>query len=160
MSLASVTFILLFIYSVAEMYLIYLETPYFKFVRDTLSYIVLVVLHYALCLSPSTIAFSALEWAILVFFIGRYLVERKQIWNILQRIEQRIEQRIKNGDVEAQSKWIRLKTLSIYLRWLIIYRSCNFFVQLYPHWSACSLKVTIFHAFLDLNFPISKCFHK
>ncbi|KAJ7358638.1 hypothetical protein OS493_022070 [Desmophyllum pertusum] len=89
------------------MYLIYLETPYFKFVRDTLSYIVLVVLHYALCLSPSTIAFSGLEWAILVFFIGRYLVEGKQIWDILQRIKQRRE--------GAQSKWIRLKTLSIYL---------------------------------------------
>ncbi|KAJ7379859.1 hypothetical protein OS493_012611 [Desmophyllum pertusum] len=85
---------------VVKMYLIYVETPYFKFVRDTLSYIVLVVLHYALCLSPSTIAFSGLEWAILVFFIGRYLVERKQIWDILQRI---IKQRKKNGDVEAQS---------------------------------------------------------
>ena len=110
MSLAAtlVTFIIRFIFLVAEMYLIYLETPYFKFVRDTLSYIVLVVLHYALCLSPSTIAFSGLEWAILVFFIGRYLVESKQIWDILQRIKQRRE--------GAQSKWIRLKTLSIYLR--------------------------------------------
>ncbi|KAJ7358917.1 hypothetical protein OS493_020758 [Desmophyllum pertusum] len=97
--------------TVAEMYLIYLETPYFKFVRDTLSYIVLVVLHYALCLSPSTIALSGLELAILVFFIGRYLVEGKQICDILQRIKQRREK----GDVGAQSKWIRLKTLSIYL---------------------------------------------
>ncbi|KAJ7379861.1 hypothetical protein OS493_012613 [Desmophyllum pertusum] len=55
--------------TVAEMYLIYLETPYFKFVRDTLSYILLVVLHYALCLSPSTIAFSGLDdcWNMLDF---------------------------------------------------------------------------------------------
>ena len=96
----------------AKTYLIYLETPYFKFVRDTLSYILLVVLHYVLCLSPSTIAFSGLEWAILVFFIGRYLVERKQICGILQRVKRRKE----DGDVGAQSKWIRLKTLSIYLR--------------------------------------------
>ncbi|KAJ7379864.1 hypothetical protein OS493_012617 [Desmophyllum pertusum] len=93
------------------MYLIYLETPYFKFVRDTLSYILHVVLHYALCLSPSTIAFSGLEWAILVFFIGRCLVECKQIWDILQRIKRRK----KNKDDGAQSQWIRLKTLSIYL---------------------------------------------
>ena len=113
----SVTFILLLIYLVAERYLIYLETPYFKFVRDTLSYTVLVVLHYALCLSPSTIAFSGLEWAILIFFVGRYLVERKQICDILQRIKPRR----KKGDDDARAQsniWFRLKTLSIYLRWL------------------------------------------
>ena len=62
------------------MYLDFLESPYYKFFRDTLSYIVLLFLHYALCLLPSTIAFSGLEWTILVFFVGRFFVELKQIW--------------------------------------------------------------------------------
>ena len=102
-----------FIYLGERLYL----SPYFKFVRDTLSYIVLVVLHYALCLSPSTVAVSGLEWAILTFFVGRYLVERQQIWDIMQHIKRRK----KKGDVGAQSKWIRLKTLSVYLRYMMLF---------------------------------------
>ena len=89
-----------------------LETPYFKFVRDTLSYIVLLVLHFALCLSPSTISFSGLEWAILVFFIGRFLVERKQLSDAIHHLKQQRN----NGDARAQSKCISLKALSMYLR--------------------------------------------
>ncbi len=98
-------FLISYLYSVANLY----SSPYGKCVHDTLSYIVLVVLHYALCLSPSTIAFSRLEWVILVFFVGRYLIERQQIRYIMQRIKQR----------RNQSKWIRLKTLSAYLRYVV-----------------------------------------
>ncbi|KAL9952846.1 hypothetical protein ACROYT_G040159 [Oculina patagonica] len=86
---------------VADLY----SSPYGKCVRDTLSYIVLVVLHYTLCLSPSTIAFSRIEWVILIFFVGRYLTERQQIRYAMQRIKQQ----------RYQSKRIRLKTLSVYL---------------------------------------------
>lgn len=75
-----------------QIYQIYLETPYFKFVRDTLSYIALLVLHYALCLAPSSIAFSGIEWTILSFFIGRYLVERQQISDVKQHIKKQNEQ--------------------------------------------------------------------
>ena len=32
----------------------------------------------SICLSPATISFSATEWVILVFFIGRFLSEIKQ----------------------------------------------------------------------------------
>ena len=101
-------------------------TPYAKYVRDTLSYIVLVVLHYALCLSPSTIAFSRLEWVILIFFVGRYLVERQQISDIMQRIKKRTTK----GDVGVQSTWIRLKTLLIYVRYIIVtclFICCSFY---------------------------------
>ena len=101
-------------------------SPYAKYLRDTLSYIALVALHYALCLSSSTIAFSKLEWVILVFFMGRYLVECQQIWNTMQRIKQRG----KNDDVgdikRNKTKWTRLKTLSIYLRY-IVFVSIRFF---------------------------------
>ncbi|KAJ7393957.1 hypothetical protein OS493_003626 [Desmophyllum pertusum] len=64
-----------------ENYLEYFTTPYFIFVRDTLSYLTLLGLHFALCLAPSSIPFSGLEWAILVFFMGRILMESKQFLN-------------------------------------------------------------------------------
>lgn len=51
------------------------------FLRDTLSYLLLLGLHLAICLSPATVAFSALEWGILIFFIGRFLSEFKQYAN-------------------------------------------------------------------------------
>ncbi|KAJ7348223.1 hypothetical protein OS493_039421 [Desmophyllum pertusum] len=71
----------------AAQYLKYLKTPYFIFVRDALSYLALVVLHYAICLAPSSLAFSVLEWSILVFFMGRSLVEFGQIRLIVKRIK-------------------------------------------------------------------------
>ena len=56
----------------------YFTTPYFIFVRDTLSYLSLLGLHIAICLSPSIVPFSAVEWVIAVFFVGRLLSEFKQ----------------------------------------------------------------------------------
>ena len=70
--------------TVSEVYLAFLESPKYKFLRDTLSYIIMLFLHYALCLLPSTIVFSGLEWAILAFYIGRSLVELKQISGVKQ----------------------------------------------------------------------------
>lgn len=61
------------------MYLAYVKTPYYKFARDTLSYLLLVGLHFFLCLEPATREMKVIEWIIFTFFIGRYLVERKQI---------------------------------------------------------------------------------
>ncbi|RMX45055.1 hypothetical protein pdam_00011501, partial [Pocillopora damicornis] len=61
-----------------EKYKDYFTTPYFVFFRDTLSYITLLVLHFALCLSPSTVSFSRLERVILVFFVGRIVMEMEQ----------------------------------------------------------------------------------
>ncbi|KAL9984405.1 hypothetical protein ACROYT_G006693 [Oculina patagonica] len=61
-----------------EKYLDYFTTPYFIFFRDTLSYLTLLGLHFAICLSPSTVAFSRLEWVILIFFLGRILTEFDQ----------------------------------------------------------------------------------
>ena len=60
----------------------YFTTPYFIFVRDTLSYLTLLGLHFALCLTPSVLPFSGLEWVILVFFVGRILMESKQFRNV------------------------------------------------------------------------------
>lgn len=85
-----------------------LETPYFKFLRDTLSFTVLLGLHFALCLAPSSIPFSGLEWAILVFFIGRYLVEREQISTVINRQRN-------SGDDGKQSN-VLLKAFLLYQR--------------------------------------------
>jgi len=99
--------------SVTQIYPVYLETPYFTFLRDTLSYISLLVLHYALCLAPSSIEFSGLEWAILIFFIGRYLVERQQICDVMLHIKRQRE----NSKDDSQSKvTLALKALAIYQR--------------------------------------------
>ena len=73
-----------FCWFVCTVYLDCLKSPYYKFLRDTLSYFIMLSLHYALCLSPSTIAFSGLEWTILVFYVGRFVAELKQIFCIKQ----------------------------------------------------------------------------
>ena len=90
--------------------------PFGKYVHDTLSYIVLVVLHYLECLSPPTIAFSNLEWLILIFFAGRPLVECQQLLHIRERIKKRQKKENAGGRLE----WVHLKTLSIYLRYIVI----------------------------------------
>ena len=67
--------------SISDRYLDYFTTPYFIFFRDTLSYLSLLGLHIAICLSPSNLPFSAVEWVIAVFFVGRFLSEFKQYNN-------------------------------------------------------------------------------
>lgn len=52
--------------------------PYFVFVRDMLSYLALLGLHFAMCVQPSQLKFSSMEWAIMVFLFGRLLIEIKQ----------------------------------------------------------------------------------
>jgi hypothetical protein len=65
--------------SILDHYLEYFKTPYFIFVRDTLSYLALLGLHFAVCLQPSTLKLTVLEWLILVFFLGRLLMEIDQV---------------------------------------------------------------------------------
>lgn len=78
----------------------YFHIPYFIFIRDTLSYLALVGLHFAICLEPSQLPFSGLEWTILVFLFGRLLVEIKQIADMAR-----------SGD-----RKLRLKALRNYFR--------------------------------------------
>ena len=66
----------------AESYQEYFTTPYFVFIRDTLSYLALLGLHFALCLETSSIPFSGLEWTIMVFFLGRILMESRQFLGV------------------------------------------------------------------------------
>ncbi|XP_068736972.1 uncharacterized protein [Montipora capricornis] len=67
--------------SIYDSYRDYFTTPYFVFIRDALSYLVLLGLHFTICLETSSISFTWIEWAILVFFAGRVLFEREQFTN-------------------------------------------------------------------------------
>lgn len=58
----------------------YFVTPYFIFVRDFLNYLLLFGLHVAKCLQPSSLPFTALDWAIMVFFLGRIMMEIKEMF--------------------------------------------------------------------------------
>lgn len=100
-----------FVIFLAAYYLKYLTTPYFIFVRDSLSYLALVVLHYAFCLSPSSLAFSGLEWSIFVFFMGRFLVEVGQVRLTVNRIKERR----KSAKDETNSNVLQ-KALCAYIR--------------------------------------------
>ena len=75
-----------------EWYLAYFLTPYFIFLRDTLSYLALLLFHCVLCFSPSTITFSGLEVAIFLFFLGRLMMEVKQFVGTLD--EQRLWKKV------------------------------------------------------------------
>ena len=70
--------ILCFIYY-SELYLEYFTTPYFVFVRDTLSYLALLGLQFVMCITPSRIPISEMEWVIFAFFMGRILIEFRQL---------------------------------------------------------------------------------
>ena len=100
-----------FIFLAAKLYLEYLKTPYFIFVRDTLSYLALVGLHYAFCLSPSSLEFSGLEWSILIFFVGRSLVEYGQVMLIVERIEKR-----RKTEMDETNSNVLRTALSRYIR--------------------------------------------
>ncbi|XP_068711730.1 short transient receptor potential channel 2-like [Montipora foliosa] len=62
-----------------DKYLDYFTTPYFMFARDMISYFLLLGLHIAICVSPTTVPVSFLELAILVFFVGRFVSEYNQL---------------------------------------------------------------------------------
>jgi len=53
----------------------YFTTPYFLFFRETLSSVVLLGLLFVICLMPSTLTISELECVILLFFLGRVVLE-------------------------------------------------------------------------------------
>ncbi|XP_068706213.1 uncharacterized protein [Montipora foliosa] len=67
--------------SIYDSYRDYFTTPYFVFIRDALSYLVLLGLHFTICLETSSISFTWIECAILVFFTGRVLFECEQFTN-------------------------------------------------------------------------------
>ena len=91
----------------AERYQEYFTTPYFVFIRDTLSYLALVGLHFALCLETSSIPFSGLEWAILVFFLGRILMESRQFLGVQEQLKSESATKKSTGPKAEEKKSTR-----------------------------------------------------
>ena len=91
----------------AERYQEYFTTPYFVFIRDTLSYLALLGLHFALCLEPSSIPFSGLEWAILVFFLGRILMESRQFLGVQEKLKSESATKKSRGPKAEEKKSTR-----------------------------------------------------
>lgn len=83
-----------------ETYREYFTTPYFLFIRDTLSYLALLGLHLSICLSPTSVEYSELEWAILIFFMGRIVMEIKQFCMIKVQVGQGSKDKIKIFDLK------------------------------------------------------------
>ena len=83
-----------------ETYREYFTTPYFLFIRDTLSYLALLGLHLSICLSPTSVDFSGQEWAILIFFVSRMVMEVKQFCAIKVQLGQRSKDKIKIFDLK------------------------------------------------------------
>lgn len=95
------------------MYQDYFTTPYFIFVRDTLNYLILLGLHFAICLSPNSVKLTGAEWVVMVFFMGRTVMEIKQLINIYKKkhFEKRTLRRV------VANKRLQLKErLKIYAR--------------------------------------------
>ena len=90
-----------------ERYQEYFTTPYFVFIRDTLSYLALLGLHFALCLEPSSIPFSGLEWAILVFFLGRILMESRQFLGVQEKLKSESATKKSRGPKAEEKKSTR-----------------------------------------------------
>lgn len=80
-----------------DLYLDYFTTPYFICLRDSLSYLTLLGLNSYLCLTPPTIAFSRVEWAIFVFFVARTLVEIDQFMGAKIAEKKATKQRLLHG---------------------------------------------------------------
>lgn len=92
-------FFVLYVIS-TETYREYFTTPYFLFIRDTLSYLALLGLHLSICLSPTSVEYSELEWAILIFFMGRIVMEIKQFCVIKVQVGQGSKDKIKIFDLK------------------------------------------------------------
>ena len=95
-----------------KQYKAYFTVPYFIFLRDTLSFLALLGMHFAICVEPSQLSFSRLEWGILVFLFGRLLIEIKQIVDVAR----------------FEGKKMKRKALWSYLRYI-----WHYFRKRHPH---------------------------
>ncbi|XP_068762523.1 uncharacterized protein [Montipora capricornis] len=96
------------------MYKDYFTIPYFVFIRDMTSYLALLALHIAICLESSQLRVSDLEWAILVFLLGRLLVETKQIADIARSKDKKMRLKILKNYLSDPWNWFDGYILGFY----------------------------------------------
>lgn len=68
------------------MYLDYLTTPFVIFLKDKLSQVVFIALHFIMCVLGSSVAPRTEEYLILVFYIGSLLSEFQQYHTSQSRV--------------------------------------------------------------------------
>ncbi|PFX26324.1 Short transient receptor potential channel 4 [Stylophora pistillata] len=128
---------------VYEIYVDYFTTPYFIFFRDTLSAVALLGLLSAICLTPSAIAFSKTELAVLLFFLGRIVVvadqficatktERKATRKRHRSFQTTLYEECSDPDLNADTSYMKLV-----LRKFVNY--CN------DRWHACDFIILIMY---------------
>lgn len=118
---------------ILELYVEYFVTPYFIFARDTLSYFFLLGLHATICLSPSAITFTMVEWTILVFFAGRFALELDQCYKSAPKDLSVVMHHPGTKPAHRSVKSIALHMLYSYLRCVqqIQNITAPFFVRIY-----------------------------
>lgn len=128
---------------VYEIYVDYFTTPYFIFFRDTLSAVALLGLLSAICLTPSAIAFSKTELAVLLFFLGRIVVvadqficatktDRKATRKRHRSFQTTLYEECSDPDLKADPSYMKLV-----LRKFVNY--CN------DRWHACDVIILIMY---------------
>ncbi|XP_078359537.1 short transient receptor potential channel 5-like [Oculina patagonica] len=72
--------------SLRDMYLDYLTTPFVIFLKDKLSQVVFIALHFRMCILPSSVAPRTEEFLILIFYVGLLLSEFQQYHTSQSRV--------------------------------------------------------------------------
>ena len=123
-----VVFFLLIVFSlnlhhtgIHKKYRICFMIPYFIFVRDSISYLALLALHSAICLEPSQLSLSGLEWTILCFLVGRLLTEIRQIKDILKQKRDITGERRERVDTHLIYKAPGVELIENYIRYSVYY---------------------------------------
>ena len=107
------------------MYLGYLTTPFVIFLKDKISQVVFIALHFRMCVLPSSVSPRTEEFLILVFYIGLIFSEIQQYLTSKSRVYLRYD--IAN---ENQMKHLKFISSLIYLTRTFSYETDKYSRQL------------------------------
>lgn len=77
-------------FSLSDLYLNYLRTPFVISIKDRLSQVVHLGLHFRLCVLASSVSVRTEEWLTLIFYIGFMLSEYQQYRSSKSAKEKRV----------------------------------------------------------------------
>lgn len=110
----------------------YFTTPYFLFFRETLSSVVLLGLLFVICLMPSTLTISELECVILLFFLGRVVLEVDKVMVAVKAGRRATRRRSRlllsatheeglyiKQDADSSGQTVLLRKFANYLRYIV-----------------------------------------
>lgn len=85
-----------YLVSLAAMYLGYLTTPFVIFLKDKISQVVFIALHFRICVLPSSVSPRTEEFLILAFYIGLIFSEIQQYLTSKSRVHLRYDKANEN----------------------------------------------------------------